>query len=249
MSTSKGAPDGAAGPPAGRVTTPATHLDAGLVHRWIAELDRRLRAAEAHLTELDAAIGDADHGTNMTRGARAALAALADATGDGDPATEPAERAAPDTVAAARLVLTVGHALFRSIGGASGPLYGTWFSALGRSLPETADATPLELATALGAALDAVQQLGAAEVGDKTMVDALAPASRQAREVASSGADLAGMLRIAAGAAEDGAIATIPLRARRGRASYLGARSEGHQDPGATSAAIVLDALRTAAGA
>lgn len=249
MSTSKGAPEGASGPRAGPVTAPATRLDAELVHRWITELDRRLTAAEAHLTELDAAIGDADHGANMTRGARAALAALAETAPAVGPGSDPTADAGAERIAAARLVMAVGHALFRSVGGASGPLYGTWFSALGRSLPEAEAATPLELATALGAALDAVQQLGAAEVGDKTMVDALAPASRQAQEVATSGADLAGMLRIAAGAAEDGAIATIPLRARRGRASYLGARSEGHQDPGATSAAILLDALRTAAGA
>ena len=248
MSTSQGAPDGPVKPAARPATTPATRLDAGLVHRWIAELDRRLRAAEAHLTELDAAIGDADHGANMTRGARAAVAALADAARPEEPRAEAPGNDEAETPAA-RLVKAIGHSLSRSIGGASGPLYGTWFTALGRSLPEADPATPLELATALGAALDAVQQLGAAEVGDKTMVDALAPASRQAYEVASSGADLAGMLRIAAGAAEDGAIATIPLRARRGRASYLGARSEGHQDPGATSAAILLDALRTAAGA
>ena len=234
MSSSDGVPDPTAGADAPSATTPATHLDAGVVRRWIAELDERLRGAEAHLTELDAAIGDADHGTNMTRGARAAIASLADHT---------------EATPAARLVAAVGHALSRSVGGASGPLYGTWFNALGRSLPPEVPATALELATALGAALDAVQQLGAAELGDKTMVDALAPAARQAHEVAGSGADLAGMLRIAAGAAEDGAIATIPLRARKGRASYLGARSEGHQDPGATSAAIVLDALRCAADA
>lgn len=249
MSTTKGAPNGPSGPAANAPTTPATDLDAGLVERWITEVDRRLRAAESHLTELDAAIGDADHGANMTRGARAAVAAVADTVGTGEPRTENPEAGPTTTAPAARLVMAIGHSLSRSIGGASGPLYGTWFSALGRSLPETDAATPLELATALRAALDAVQHLGAAEVGDKTMVDALAPASRQAYEVASSGADLAGMLRIAAGAAEDGAIATIPLRARRGRASYLGARSEGHQDPGATSAAILLDALRTAAGA
>jgi phosphoenolpyruvate---glycerone phosphotransferase subunit DhaL len=234
VSSPDGEPDPTPGAGSPTATTAATHLDADLVRRWIAELDERLRGAEAHLTELDAAIGDADHGTNMTRGARAAIAALGDHAED---------------TAAASLVAVVGHALSRSVGGASGPLYGTWFTALGRSLPPELPATPMELATALGAALDAVQQLGAAEVGDKTMVDALAPAAHQAHEIAGSGADLAGMLRIAAGAAEDGAIATIPLRARRGRASYLGARSEGHQDPGATSAAIVLDALRCAADA
>jgi dihydroxyacetone kinase-like protein len=208
-------------------------LDAGLVHRWILELDRRLRASEAHLTELDAAIGDADHGANMTRGARAALARVAE----------------EHEVSAAQLVAAVGHTFSRSVGGASGPLYGTWFSALGRSLPPDHDADAHELATGLVAALGAVQQLGAAEPGDKTMVDALAPAAERALAAARSGAGLAGVLRLAVGAAEDGALATVPLRARRGRASYLGARSEGHQDPGATSAAIVLDALRHAAGA
>jgi phosphoenolpyruvate---glycerone phosphotransferase subunit DhaL len=248
VSSTKGTPEGSSGPAVRAAITPATRLDASLVQRWIAELERRLRAAEAHLTELDAAIGDADHGANMTRGARAAVAALADTASPAPPVGRSAGNDATESATAARLVKAIGHSLSRSIGGASGPLYGTWFTALGRSLPES-DATPLELATALRAALEAVQHLGAAEVGDKTMVDALAPVSLQALEVASSGADLAGMLRIAAGAAEDGAIATIPLRARRGRASYLGARSEGHQDPGATSAAILLDALRTAAGA
>ncbi len=221
--------------PAGNepVAAPASHLDPGIVHRWIAELDRRLRAAEARLTELDAAIGDADHGANMTRGARSALTAIGEQEG----------------ASASRLISAVGYALSRSVGGASGPLYGTWFTALGRNLPEEGPAAAIDVARALVAALEAVQQLGAAEVGDKTMVDALSPASRRALDAADSGADLAGVLRLAVGAAEDGAVATVPLRARRGRASYLGARSEGHQDPGATSAAIVLDALRTAAGA
>ena len=233
MSTPNGAPRASYPPGDGPSSTPSTRLDPELVHRWMAEMDRRLRASEARLTELDAAIGDADHGANMTRGARAALTAIGEQEG----------------ASAARLISAVGHALSRSVGGASGPLYGTWFTALGRSLPEDAPADPSDLALALVAALDAVQQLGAAEVGDKTMVDALAPASRRAMDAARSGADLAGVLRLAVGAAEDGALATVPLRARRGRASYLGARSEGHQDPGATSAAIVLDALRTAAGA
>ena len=233
MSTPNGASRASFPSAEGSTAAPSTHLDPALVHRWIAEMDRRLRASEARLTELDAAIGDADHGANMTRGARAALSAIGDQEG----------------ASAARLVSAVGHALSRSVGGASGPLYGTWFTALGRSLPPDAPAAPGDLAQALVAALDAVQQLGAAEVGDKTMVDALAPASRRATDAAGSGADLAGMLRLAVGAAEDGALATVPLQARRGRASYLGARSIGHQDPGATSAAIVLDALRTAAGA
>ncbi len=211
---------------------PPTALDHRIVVRWITELDQRLQAAEAHLTELDAAIGDADHGANMTRGARAAVAAIRE--------EGPAD--------AARLVTAVGHALSRSIGGASGPLYGTWFTALGRGLPD-APAEPTAVAAALTAGLDAVQQLGAAELGDKTMVDALAPAAVAAVDAARAGAGLAGTLRLAVAAAQDGALATVPLRARKGRASYLGARSEGHQDPGATSAVIVLDALRAAAGA
>ncbi|MEX2550345.1 MAG: dihydroxyacetone kinase subunit DhaL [Nitriliruptoraceae bacterium] len=223
MSTSNGGSPGAA-------LDPPASLDHLVVTRWITELDHRLRAAEAYLTELDAAIGDADHGANMTRGARAALTAIAEEA----------------TTEAARLVAAVGHALSRSIGGASGPLYGTWFTALGRRLPD-APADPTALAAALTAGLDAVQQLGAAELGDKTMVDALAPAATAAHEAARAGAGLAGTLRLAVAAAEDGALATVPLRARKGRASYLGARSEGHQDPGATSAVIVLDALRAAA--
>jgi phosphoenolpyruvate---glycerone phosphotransferase subunit DhaL len=230
-------PPGAASGPEGAPPTEADstrdRLDAALVHRWILQLDRRLRASEAHLTELDAAIGDADHGANMTRGLRAVMSRVGDET----------------NASAAQLVAAVGHTFSRSVGGASGPLYGTWFSALGRTLPADHDADAEELATALVAALGAVQQLGAAELGDKTMVDALAPAARRALAAARSGATLAGTLRLAVGAAEDGALATVPLRARRGRASYLGARSEGHQDPGATSAAIVLDALRQAAGA
>jgi len=207
-------------------------LDHLVVVRWMTELDRRLQAAEAHLTELDAAIGDADHGANMTRGARAAVTAVT-------------EEATQDP---SRLITAVGHALSRSIGGASGPLYGTWFTALGRRLPDT-PAAPAAVAAALAAGLDAVQQLGAAELGDKTMVDALAPAAAAAEDAARAGAGLAGTLRLAVAAAEDGALATVPLRARKGRASYLGARSEGHQDPGATSAVIVLDALRAAAEA
>jgi len=219
----------------GAALDPPTTLDHRVVLRWITELDRRLQVAEAHLTELDAAIGDADHGANMTRGARAAVTAITAVT------TEAAEDPA-------HLVTAVGHALSRSIGGASGPLYGTWFTALGRGLPDV-PADPAAVAAALTAALEAVQQLGAAELGDKTMVDALSPAAVAAADAARAGAGLAGTLRLAVAAAEDGALATVPLRARKGRASYLGARSEGHQDPGATSAVIVLDALRTAAEA
>jgi phosphoenolpyruvate---glycerone phosphotransferase subunit DhaL len=211
-------------PPDGSIT-----LDHAFVLRFVRELDERLRVAETHLTELDAAIGDADHGTNMTRGMHAAVAAL-DET--------------PDRGIAAAFS-EVGRALTRAIGGASGPLYGTVFATLGATLPPDVDAPAL--ARGLREALHAVQRLGAAAVGDKTMVDAIAPAVTELEQRLGRGDDLAAALAAATRIAEEGARATIPLRARRGRASYLGVRSEGHQDPGATSSALVFGALRDAA--
>ena len=211
-------------PPDGSIT-----LDHAFVLRFVRELDGRLSVAETHLTELDAAIGDADHGTNMTRGMHAAVAAL-DET--------------PDRGIAAAFS-EVGRALTRAIGGASGPLYGTVFATLGRTLPPDVDARAL--ARGLREALHAVQRLGAAAVGDKTMVDAIAPAVTELEQRLERDDDLATALAAATRVAEEGARATIPLRARRGRASYLGVRSEGHQDPGATSSALVFGALRAAA--
>lgn len=213
-------------------------LDHAFVVRFVRALDERLGVAEAHLTELDAAIGDADHGTNMTRGMHAAVAALDEA---------------PDRGVAAAFT-EVGRALTRAIGGASGPLYGTLFTTLGRTGPPH-DATRLLPTGAVGAwtltrglreALHAVQRLGAAAVGDKTMVDAIAPAVTELERRLERGDDLATALGAATRAAEEGARATVPLRARKGRASYLGVRSEGHQDPGATSSALVFDALHAA---
>lgn len=214
-------------------------LDHAFVVRFVLALDERLSVAETHLTELDAAIGDADHGTNMTRGMHAAVAALAEA---------------PDRGVAAAFA-EVGRALTRAIGGASGPLYGTVFATLGRTLPPHDDAAHLgptgvvdasTLTRGLREALHAVQRLGAAAVGDKTMVDAIAPAVTELEHRLVQGDDLVTALDAATRAAEEGARATTPLRARKGRASYLGVRSEGHQDPGATSSALVFDALRAA---
>lgn len=208
----------------------ATLLDHTFVVRFVGALGDLLTSAEAHLTELDAAIGDADHGTNMTRGLRAAIETLG---------------IAPDEGTAAAFS-QVGQALVRSIGGASGPLYGTVFSALGRALPEGPVVSTAAFVAGLGDALRAMQQLGAADVGDKTMVDAIAPAVAELEQQVARGETLDDALSAAARAAHEGATATVPLRARKGRASYLGARSEGHQDPGATSSALVFDALGTA---
>nr|WP_244904229.1 dihydroxyacetone kinase subunit DhaL [Streptacidiphilus jiangxiensis] len=187
-------------------------------------------AVDSHrdvLTELDAAIGDADHGANMHRGFTAVAAAVG-----GD--------YAPETVG--QLLGKVGMTLISSVGGASGPLYGSAFRAAGRQLA-TPEADGDQFALALRAALDAVRALGAAAAGDKTMVDALMPAVTTFDEAVTSGAGLRAAARAAATAADAGARATTPLQARKGRASYLGERSIGHQDPGATSTALIFAAL------
>jgi phosphoenolpyruvate---glycerone phosphotransferase subunit DhaL len=179
------------------------------------------------LTTLDRAIGDGDHGTNLDRGFTAVLAKL-----DADE---------PDTPGGVlKLVATT---LISTVGGASGPLYGTAFL---RAATAVGDATELDaaaVAAALTAARDGVVARGKAELEDKTMVDALTPAVE-----AATGDSIAALLAAAADAAEQGAAATEPLVARKGRASYLGERSAGHVDPGARSTAYVLRALATAAG-
>jgi dihydroxyacetone kinase-like protein len=209
-----------------------SRLDARFVARWIDILDGLIVDAEPLLTELDAAIGDADHGANMTRAMVACRAALA-ANPEG-------------TVAAA--FSDVGHALAQSIGGSSGPLYGAVFLALGKSVPASPEIEAADLVAGLGEALLSLQDLGAAVVGDKTMVDAIAPAVAEMERQVSVGASFATAAAAAAEAAQAGAVSTIPLRARKGRASYLGPRSEGHQDPGATSSALLFEALRRAVG-
>ena len=206
-------------------------MQAEVFRAWIAATAAIIEEQRDHLTQLDAAIGDADHGINLSRGFTAVLSALATA----NPATPGA-------------ILTVtGSTLISKVGGASGPLYGMAFRSAGKALGDTADVDLAGLAAALEAALAGVQRLGAAREGDKTMVDALAPATGAFSKAVAEGAPEADALAALADAAQAGAAATIPMQALKGRASYLGPRSVGHEDPGAASTALILSALRDAA--
>ncbi|MCX5197103.1 dihydroxyacetone kinase subunit DhaL [Streptomyces sp. NBC_00249] len=196
--------------------------DAEFFRRWMEAVATAVEREADRLTELDSPIGDADHGSNLLRGFTAVRAALASA----DPAAPPGA-----------LLQLAGRTLISTVGGASGPLYGTLLRRTGKELGEAAELSDDELRTALYAGVGAVAQLGGAAPGDATMLDALVPG------VAALGTSY----RAAGDAARDGALATVPLRARKGRASYLGERSIGHQDPGATSAALLLGALADAA--
>ncbi len=206
-------------------------MDATAFRAWIVEAARLVVDNADHLTDLDAAIGDADHGINLRRGFQAAVAML-DET---DPAT-------PGAVLA-----TVGRALISKTGGASGPLYGTAFRQAAKTLGEDADVSAVHLGAALQAALAGIQQLGAAAEGDKTMVDALGPAVGAYQAVIETGGDLAEATRAAADAAARGLQETVAMQARKGRASYLGARTVGHEDPGAASTVLILRALAATA--
>jgi dihydroxyacetone kinase-like protein len=203
-----------------------TSVDAGTVRRWLGTAATSLREQRDYLTQLDAAIGDADHGANMDRGFTAVVAKL-----DGLEAPP------------GKLLATAGSTLVSTVGGASGPLWGTAFRRAGRMLGDAPDFGPRELADALTAALAGVVELGAAQEGDKTMVDALAPAVRALHSELDAGRDLRSAVAAARAAGEEGMRATTPLQALKGRASYLGERSIGHQDPGATSTALILAAL------
>jgi phosphoenolpyruvate---glycerone phosphotransferase subunit DhaL len=203
------------------------------LHAWVREFAALIRANKEQLTQLDAAIGDADHGTNMDRGMTAVLAAL-------DGAEPPASAAA--------LFKRVGMTLVSTVGGASGPLFGTFFIRLSAAAGDAAELEPKVLATALRAGLDGVVARGRAEAGDKTMYDALAPAVDALDDALAAGSDLPSALATAVAAAEAGRDATIPMLARKGRASYLGERSVGHQDPGATSIALLMKAAESALG-
>lgn len=194
---------------------------------WVRRYSQTVTAERQYLTDLDAAIGDADHGSNMSRGMQAAVAKLDEAT--------------PETVGA--FGKTVGMTLVSTVGGASGPLYGTLFLRFGAA---EADATELDgpaLAAALQAGVDGLIARGKAEAGDKTMLDALLPAIAALNAAITVGATLADAVAAAAEAAEAGREATIPLVAHKGRASYLGERSAGHIDPGAASSAMLMRAL------
>ncbi|MEV6979375.1 dihydroxyacetone kinase subunit DhaL [Kitasatospora sp. NPDC093806] len=207
-------------------------MDIHLARAWVHTIAVTLDEQKDRLTRLDSAIGDADHGTNLHRGFTAAAATL--------PLLE------ADTAGA--VLIRTGATLVSKVGGAAGPLYGDAFRAIGQAL-DTPSAPPRQLAEALAAGQAAVEKLGAATPGDKTVIDAWAPGVAAFRDRTDGGADLAEAARAAADAAEEGMRATIPLQARRGRASYLGTRSIGHQDPGATSTALIFRALADAAAA
>ena len=192
------------------------------MRRFAAEVS----AQAAYLTELDSAIGDADHGSNLDRGMRAVVAVLDSTPFD-----------TPDA-----LLKKVGMTLVSTVGGASGPLYGTFFLRLAGALGADGDLDAAGFGRALRAGVEGVVARGKAELGDKTMYDALAPALDAYDEAVGDGADVSAALAAAASAAAGGRDATVALVARKGRASYLGERSAGHQDPGATSTTILLEA-------
>ena len=202
-----------------------------VLDKWVRTFARLVADNRDHLTELDAAIGDADHGSNMDRGMKAAVAAL-----DENP---------PGTAGA--LFTKVGMTLISTVGGASGPLFGTLFLRIGTTLGDEATTSTPELAAALRAGLGGVVDRGKAGPEDKTMYDALAPAVDALDAAVADGADLATSLKRASDAAAAGRDATTPMLARKGRASYLGERSVGHQDPGATTVALLLEAASQAA--
>ena len=206
-------------------------MDSAFFRAWLAQVGTDIEAQRDHLTQLDAAIGDADHGINLARGFSAVETALAQAA----------------TPTPGSVLVLAGSTLIAKVGGASGPLYGMALRQAGKSLGDTADASLPELAASLEAALAGVQKLGAAREGEKTMVDALAPAVAALQKAISEGADAPAALSAAAVAAAEGAQATISMQALKGRASYLGPRSVGHEDPGAASTAIIIAALRDVA--
>ncbi|MFJ6388246.1 dihydroxyacetone kinase subunit DhaL [Streptomyces sp. NPDC091972] len=197
-------------------------LDVDFFRRWMTAAAAAVDREAERLTALDSPIGDADHGSNLQRGFTAVAAAL--------------EKESPGSPGA--VLLLAGRTLISTVGGASGPLYGTLLRRTGKALGEAGEVSAEQLTEALRTGVEAVMTLGGAAPGDKTMIDTLVPA------VDALGTGFAA----ARSAAEEGALATTPLQARKGRASYLGERSIGHQDPGATSAALLIAALAEAAG-
>lgn len=194
---------------------------------WLSRFRDLVTQKQSYLTELDSAIGDADHGSNMTRGMSAVVAKVG---------------AAP-AAAVDELLKSVGMALVTSVGGAAGPLYGTFFLRMGVSAGSVTEMDGAAFGAALRAGLDGVVARGKAEAGDKTMFDAIAPALDAWDVSVAGGSDIAAAASAALRAAEKGRDATEPLVARKGRASYLGERSAGHLDPGATSSALLFQAL------
>ena len=201
------------------------------IHAWMTMIAESVKDQRDYLTQLDAAIGDGDHGVNMDRGFDAVAKALVAQDGSLPPG---------------KLLTLAGKTLVSTVGGASGPLWGTAFRRAGRALGDDEEFDGHDLVDALRAGLDGVVELGAAQPGDKTMVDALGPAIDALAASLDSGESLDRALAAASAAAEEGARATVPLQAKKGRASYLGERSIGHQDPGATSAVLIMAALQRA---
>ena len=195
--------------------------------RWVKTFTAVIAENKVYLTDLDSSIGDADHGINMDRGMQAALGKI-DGLPNGD---------------IGNLFKTVGMTLVSTVGGASGPLYGTLFLRLGTTLAGKSEVEPDDWLAALTQAIEGVQARGKAVPEDKTMVDALLPAREALAQALEGGAPFSEALRRSADAAEAGMKATIPLVARKGRASYLGERSAGHQDPGATSSYLLLNSV------
>ncbi len=198
--------------------------------RWLELTTEVLTENKDYLTQLDADIGDADHGTNMDRGFRKVAEKLP-TVADKD---------------IGNILKTVGMTLISSVGGASGPLYGTFFQRGGMAADAKEELSDEDLVVMLQGAVDGVQARGRAQPGDKTMMDALLPAMAALKASVADGKGSLGAMEDAVAAAEQGMKDTIPLQARKGRASYLGERSIGHQDPGATSSHLILNALLTA---
>jgi len=197
------------------------------VLRWVQRFSAEVEANKEYLTQLDAAVGDGDHGINMQRGMSAVIAKVDTQAGEQD---------------VGALLKTVGMTLVSTVGGAGGPLYGTLFLQMGTATAGKSELSPDDWAAALEAGIAGVQARGKAEPGDKTMIDALLPGRDALTAALGGGATFADALRQSAAAAEQGMRDTIPLVARKGRASYLGERSAGHQDPGATSSHLLLEA-------
>jgi dihydroxyacetone kinase-like protein len=212
---------------------------------WLRLAADRLHESAGRLTQLDQAIGDGDHGTNMDRGFSAIVAKLNAAREAATPAGLGAD-GSPDPAGLLRLA---GKTLISTVGGAAGPLYGTAFLRAANAVATRSELSAEDAVAALDAAIAGIAGLGKATVGEKTMLDALNPALEAARAAVANGEDGPAVLAAAADAAEAGATATIPMLATKGRASYLGERSIGHQDPGATSSALLLRALADCSGA
>ena len=202
------------------------------IQQWLNRFASEITTQADWLTELDSAIGDADHGTNMVRGTAAVVAKLDDGS----------------TSTVQELLKAVGMTLVSTVGGASGSLYGTFFLEMGRNSPSSVQLDASELENALRAGVNGVIARGHAAVGDKTMIDALEPAVTVLSQSLADGRQLHGSIAAAAAAATTGRDSTEPLVARKGRASYLGERSAGHIDPGAASATILVAALAASVG-